>query len=187
MTEHVRSYRQRCEDCGRVVSIAPYCSSCGASLRDDELTKQATDEASSVLFDRWLCKAAENIEEWGVQDEATLLLAIQEELGELTQAHLEAKHEDGRDSRVDEELDDLGALLLQLHESRQRGEPEREIKQAYRLACLLTDAENLMSGEADELACRRPHPDEHLYHVEEGLRFHANSIRESHEEVISDV
>ncbi|WP_199522566.1 hypothetical protein [Haloferax sp. Atlit-48N] len=119
MTDHTRSYRQRCEDCGRVVSIAPYCSSCGASLRDDESPQQATDEASSVLFDRWLCKAAENIDKWGVQNEATLLLAIQEELGELTQAHLEAKHEDGRDSRVDEELDDLGALLLQLHESRQ--------------------------------------------------------------------
>ncbi|MFC7128460.1 hypothetical protein [Haloferax chudinovii] len=187
MTEHTRSYRKRCEDCGRVVSIRPYCSKCGARLLDDDTSQPVTPEASSVLFDRWMGQASENIEEWGVQDEATLLLAIQEELGELTQAHLEAKHEDSRDSRVDEELDDLGALLLQLHESRQRDEPEPEVKQAYRLACLLTDAENLMSGEADELAYRRPHPDEHLYDVEEGLRFSSNSIRESHEEVISDV
>lgn len=27
-----------------------------------------------------------------------------------------------------------------------------------------------MAGEADELAARRPHPDAHLYDVEEGLR-----------------
>jgi NTP pyrophosphatase (non-canonical NTP hydrolase) len=74
-------------------------------------------EASSAVFDRWIGQAAENIEEWGLQDEETLLLAIQEELGELTQAYLEATHEAGDPSRVSEELDDLGALLLQLHES----------------------------------------------------------------------
>jgi NTP pyrophosphatase (non-canonical NTP hydrolase) len=72
----------------------------------------------AALFDRWLNKASENIEEWGVQDERTLLLAIQEELGELTQAHLEANAEAGDDARICEELDDLGALLLQLHISR---------------------------------------------------------------------
>lgn len=64
-------------------------------------------------------KADENIEKWGLQDEETLLLAIQEELGELTQAHLEARAEGGDPDRVDEELDDLGALLLQFHERRQ--------------------------------------------------------------------
>ncbi len=79
-------------------------------------------EATPVLFDRWMGMASENIEEWGLQDEETLLLAIQEELGELTQAHLEARAEGGDPARVDEELDDLGALLLQLHERRQRGE-----------------------------------------------------------------
>lgn len=73
-------------------------------------------EASSSLFDRWMGKASENIDKWGLQKEETLLLAIQEELGELTQAHLEARHEDGDPARVGEELDDLGALLLQLHE-----------------------------------------------------------------------
>jgi len=75
-------------------------------------------EACSVVFDRWIGKADANIAEWGLQSEETLLLAIQEELGELTQAYLEATHEDGHDGRVDEELDDLGALLLQLHEAR---------------------------------------------------------------------
>ena len=74
--------------------------------------------ASSPVFDRWMGQASENIDRWGLQDEETLLLAIQEELGELTRAHLEAKHEDGDPHRVDEEIDDLGALLLQLHERR---------------------------------------------------------------------
>jgi len=76
-------------------------------------------EASSVVFDRWVGKASENIDEWGLQDEETLLLAIQEELGELTQAHLEARAEGGDPARIDDELDDLGALLLQFHEARE--------------------------------------------------------------------
>lgn len=76
------------------------------------------DEASLMVFDRWLSKASENIDQWGLQDEETLLLATQEELGELTQAHLEAKHADGDPRRVDEELVDLGALLFQLSEAR---------------------------------------------------------------------
>ncbi|WP_435125438.1 hypothetical protein [Halobaculum sp. D14] len=82
-------------------------------------------EASSVVFDRWMRKASENIEEWGVQAEETLLLAMQEELGELAQAHLEARHEGGDPERIDEELDDLGALLIQLHERRQRRVSDR--------------------------------------------------------------
>jgi len=76
-------------------------------------------EPSSALFDRWMGKARDNIDQWGLQDEETLLLAIQEELGELTQAHLEARSEGGDPARVDEELDDLGALLLQIHEARE--------------------------------------------------------------------
>jgi len=75
-------------------------------------------EASSPVFDRWMGKADENIKEWGLQDERTLLLAMQEELGELTQAVLEASAEGGDPDRIDEELDDLGALLLQFHEAR---------------------------------------------------------------------
>lgn len=65
--------------------------------------------------DRWRKQALANIDEWGVQDRETLLLAAQEELGELTQAVLEATAEDGDPSRVREELDDLGGLLVQLH------------------------------------------------------------------------
>jgi len=79
-------------------------------------------EASSAQFDRWMGKAAENIDTWGYQKEETLLLALQEELGELTQAFLEARSEGGDPQCVDEELDDLGALLIQFHEVRNRGD-----------------------------------------------------------------
>lgn len=81
-----------------------------------------TDEQPSAVVGRWSGKASANIEEWGLQDEETLLLAMQEELGELTQAFLEARAEDGNPARVDAELDDLGALLLQFHETRTNGE-----------------------------------------------------------------
>lgn len=63
---------------------------------------------------RWQQKADANLDEWGLQDRETLLLAIQEEVGELSQAHLEAEYEDGDSDRLAAELDDLGALLLQL-------------------------------------------------------------------------
>jgi|GEM_PF-1363417 len=83
------------------------------------VTDGGTERGAVPTFDRWMGKASDNIEEWGLQDEETLLLAIQEEVGELAQAHLEAKHEDGRPGRIDEELDDLSALLLQLEERRE--------------------------------------------------------------------
>lgn len=62
----------------------------------------------------WADKAEENVEEWGLQDVETLLLAMQEEQGELAQAHLEAEHEDGDAARIAAELDDLAALCIQL-------------------------------------------------------------------------
>lgn len=40
-----------------------------------------------------------------------------------------------------------------------------------------------MEGEADELAARRPHPDAHLYDIEEGLRFRAEELDEFLQEV----
>lgn len=89
-------------------------------------TREERREATSALFDRWMGQASENIDKWGLQDEETLLLAIQEELGELTQAHLEARAEGGDPERVDEELDDLGALLIQLHEARQKTASQQE-------------------------------------------------------------
>jgi len=62
----------------------------------------------------WIGKAGQNVEEWGVQDVETLLLAMQEEMGELTQAHLEARNEDGDTEQIAAELDDLAALCIQL-------------------------------------------------------------------------
>jgi len=62
----------------------------------------------------WWEAASRNVERWGLQDVETLLLAMQEEQGELAQAYLEATHEDGDADRVSEELEDLGALCFQL-------------------------------------------------------------------------
>lgn len=64
----------------------------------------------------WKDKAEENIGEWGEQNIETLLLAMQEELGELTQAFLEYQHEDGDRERIKEELDDLMPLGIQLEQ-----------------------------------------------------------------------
>lgn len=80
------------------------------AMSDDE----PVGPPSLELFTEWNLKAGEDIEEWGIQDVETLLLAMQEELGELTQAHLETIHEDGDQRRVANELDDLAALVLQL-------------------------------------------------------------------------
>lgn len=124
-------YAEPCVVCGGVVFEwweSETCRDCGQSGdgRDSEQTTLITDgggitaEASSVVFDRWIGQASENLDEWGLQDKETLLLAIQEELGELTQAVLEARAEGGDPRRIDEELDDLGALLLQFHERRKR-------------------------------------------------------------------
>jgi NTP pyrophosphatase (non-canonical NTP hydrolase) len=62
----------------------------------------------------WVEKAEENVEEWGLQEIETLLLAMQEEQGELSQAYLESEHEDGDAARIASELDDLAALCIQL-------------------------------------------------------------------------
>ena len=62
----------------------------------------------------WIGKAGQNVEEWGLQDVETLLLAMQEEQGELSQAYLESEHEDGDAGRIASELDDLAALCIQL-------------------------------------------------------------------------
>lgn len=69
----------------------------------------------TYLHESWYDKADENVEKWGIQDPTVLLLAIQEELGELTQAYLEATYEHGDRDDVRDELHDLGALLVQLH------------------------------------------------------------------------
>lgn len=66
-------------------------------------------------FDEINHQAATNINEWGEQEMETLLLAMQEELGELTQAYLEYDWEDGDAYRVPDELIDLMALGVQIH------------------------------------------------------------------------
>jgi len=67
------------------------------------------------IHEIWRRRANDNVDEWGIQDPAVILLAIQEELGELTQAYLEATYEDGDRDLPREEMHDLGALLFQLH------------------------------------------------------------------------
>lgn len=66
---------------------------------------------------RWDRKASENMAVWGIQHPQELLSAINEEFGEVEQAYLEATHEGEPERLVEEELDDLGPLLLQLIES----------------------------------------------------------------------
>ena len=63
---------------------------------------------------KWEAKAKKNIEKWGAQDMETLLLATMEELGELTQAWLQFKHQDTKFNRVVSELDDVMALGYQM-------------------------------------------------------------------------
>lgn len=56
----------------------------------------------------------------GVHDtlrEAYQAALINEEVGEIEQAYLEATHEDGDPVEVQGEIDDLGPLLMQLVES----------------------------------------------------------------------
>jgi len=64
---------------------------------------------------RWIRRrAARNLEKWGVQDFETLGLAIAEESGELAQAILQHKHENGERSRITQETLDLAALCVQV-------------------------------------------------------------------------
>lgn len=69
--------------------------------------------SSPAHVEWWEC-AGRNLDRWGEQSPETLLLAMQEELGELTQAYLEAEHEDGDHEAVATELVDLAALCFQL-------------------------------------------------------------------------
>lgn len=69
--------------------------------------------SSRTKHEVWYDKADKNVDEWGIQDPAEVLLAMQEELGELTQAYLEATYEDGDRDLPEDELDDLAALCYQ--------------------------------------------------------------------------
>lgn len=70
---------------------------------------------ATTSAEEWIDTAEENVDEWGEQSIETLLLATQEELGELTQAFLEYRNEDGYYGPIYNELNDLGPLLIQLH------------------------------------------------------------------------
>lgn len=102
-----------CEDCeSSYFSHFETCPHCERKL----VTDGGVDQDDGVT-DRWEAKAEKNVEEWGEQSIETLLLAAQEELGELTQATLEYRAENGNYEPILDEIDDLGALLLQLHEA----------------------------------------------------------------------
>jgi NTP pyrophosphatase (non-canonical NTP hydrolase) len=73
-----------------------------------------SQEEPEYFHDVWYSKADENVHEWGMQLPAELLLAMQEEMGELTQAWLEAAYEGEDVDRVAEECNDLAALCVQL-------------------------------------------------------------------------
>lgn len=67
----------------------------------------------------WREQHNKNIEKWNIQDPRTLLLAIQEELGELTQSVLEYEVEGGRYREIEDEAVDLAALMYGFHLSMQ--------------------------------------------------------------------
>ena len=77
------------------------------------MTKQSQLSARMAVM-YWGEKAQTNVDTWGLQDIPTLLLAMQEEQGELAQAYLESEHESGDVARIESELDDLAALCIQL-------------------------------------------------------------------------
>ena len=72
----------------------------------------------------WVDKATENVNKWGRQDKETLVMAMMEELGELTQAILQYNELDHdipnlvehqlKYQRMVDELDDLAALMFQM-------------------------------------------------------------------------
>lgn len=87
---------------------------CGADIFCRTYQEQDGQQRIHEIWREWGDKAEENIAKWGVQGLDTLVLAATEELGELSQAYLESEYEDGDSNRIREEIDDLGALLLQL-------------------------------------------------------------------------
>jgi len=76
--------------------------------------RNVADRPITMEHGYWKRKANENVDEWGLQDIPTLLLAMQEEQGELAQAYLESEHEGGNVGQIAAELDDLAALCIQL-------------------------------------------------------------------------
>lgn len=92
----------------------------------DEAADERTPDLSALAAEDWQGKARANVDEWGLQDLDTLLLAAQEELGELTTAVLEYEHEGGDASRILHELDDLAALTFQIEWAFYEAERQRD-------------------------------------------------------------
>jgi len=82
-------------------------------MGSDRSTDDTGQNVSSEIVDRWARQAVEKIGETDEYDEETLLLEMQTKLGELSQATL-SNGTTGGLSRVDDDLDELGVLLLQL-------------------------------------------------------------------------
>jgi NTP pyrophosphatase (non-canonical NTP hydrolase) len=59
-------------------------------------------------------RAKTNIKKWGLQNFETLGLCVCEEAGELAQAILQHRHQNGDRERIRQEAIDLGALCLQV-------------------------------------------------------------------------
>lgn len=121
--------RCRCIDetrCGRVfeahaeaVAYCPYCRELAAPIdgevgREAPLTAGRARRSSTGSFAHWRASALANVDDWGVQSPEVVLLAMMEELGEVVQARLEHRHEDGEFAAIQRELDDLAPLCWQL-------------------------------------------------------------------------
>lgn len=74
-----------------------------------------------AFIQSWQERARSNVDEWGMQNRETLLLAMQEELGELTRSTLEEQHESGDYQQQYEELADLAALVIQYQHRLEQG------------------------------------------------------------------
>lgn len=68
----------------------------------------------TYVANKWADQGRENEVQWGIQHPMVLLSAINEEVGEIERAYLEATHEGGSPTLVEEEIHDLGPLLFQL-------------------------------------------------------------------------
>ena len=76
----------------------------------DSIVRQELEPPATLLVHR----AESNLAKWGEQDYETLALAVAEEAGELAQAVLHYRHENGAQIRINAEAIDLGALCLQV-------------------------------------------------------------------------
>ena len=101
-----------------------------AALRVEQKMERQRDQAHTALADSapvnvhplvrpvwmdWINRrVAKNLDKWGVQDFETLGLAVCEEAGELAQAILQNKHENGERVRITQEALDLAALCVQV-------------------------------------------------------------------------